>query len=200
MTAGDRLAVFLVVPTGAVRVSLRRFTFGSTLDGPAARLCPTDNYGHDASAVIGEAPPARHGDGALAAIDPAVYRGDGRWPMACDGCGEPFADGDEWQVGQEPLYVAPDGGVYTVREMPPGALWDSWYSWKGPDGRSLCLTLPPEGGYDFWPIDGPASGGGGWTRSGELPLITVRPSILTPRFHGVLTDGVLVDVGPGSED
>jgi len=80
----------------------------------------------------------------------------------------------------------------TLRDCPPGAMYDAfWYPEKGPDGRALCVSLPPGGGMDFWHVDGPSKGGGGWTRSGEPPFVTANPSILTPRFHGFLRNGWL---------
>jgi hypothetical protein len=63
-------------------------------------------------------------------------------------------------------------------------------SWRGPDGRCLVLKTPA----GDWVIDGPASGGGRWERTGVPPLITARPSILIPgQYHGWLTAGVLSD-------
>jgi hypothetical protein len=103
-----------------------------------------------------------------------------------------FEDGDEWQVFQELLYVCKvTGEEMTLRKARIGAMWDaSWYLEKGPDGLSLVVRLPD--GHD-WHVDGPASNGGGWTRTGDAPRITVRPSILTPKYHGWLTDGQLVE-------
>jgi hypothetical protein len=54
------------------------------------------------------------------------------------------------------------------------------------------VALPPDGGDDLWMVDGTASNGPGWTREGKPPKVTARPSILTPRYHGWLTDGFLV--------
>jgi hypothetical protein len=58
------------------------------------------------------------------------------------------------------------------------------------------VVLPPGEAYDIWTIDGLASSGGRWTRTGEAPNFTVTPSILTPKYHGYLTAGVLTDSLP----
>jgi hypothetical protein len=57
----------------------------------------------------------------------------------------------------------------------PGGAWSAW----SPDCRS----------YD--------PGGPGWTVIGELPLITVEPSVCLPGiYHGSIRDGVIsADVG-----
>lgn len=72
----------------------------------------------------------------------------------------------------------------------PGAMYDAtrWTpgSWRGPDGRCWAVVLPPAGMADFWLIDGEASSGGRWTRTGEAPDLSVTPSILTPSYHGFL--------------
>lgn len=80
----------------------------------------------------------------------------------------------------------------------PGAIIDATvfrqYPQKvGPDGRSLVVTLPS---LEYWYIDGTASNGGGWTRTGSVEdgTLNVTPSILTPKYHGFLRDGYLVEV------
>lgn len=95
-----------------------------------------------------------------------------------------------------------------------------WY--KLPVGALVCdPTIPGKPGVDGrkwicktpggpWMIDGPAKGGGGWSRTGEAPNLSVTPSIhitverplavYTPGakgtrtetcYHGFLTEGVL---------
>lgn len=90
---------------------------------------------------------------------------------------------------------ADTGEELTIREAPAGAMWDAaWMHLKGADGRALMVRTP--GGFD-WFVDGPATNGPGWTRSGEPPNVTARPSIGVPdhrgafAYHGFLTDGVL---------
>jgi hypothetical protein len=125
--------------------------------------------------------------------DVAPPHEDPRWPILCDQCGVVFPDSAQWQVFQESIFRRADNGQdTTLRDAPPGAMYDAeWYPMKGPDGRCLCVCLPPEGGLDYWCIDDVAVGGGKWTREGVPPHVTARPSILTPRYHGFLTNGVL---------
>jgi hypothetical protein len=108
-----------------------------------------------------------------------------------------FQDVETWQLSKNRLYVRQDTGAeLTLHEAEPGMMWDApWYldfsdPWAGPDGRSLVMRLPAGG---EWAIDGPSRSGGRWTRTGEPPLITARPSILSTHYHGWLTDGILSD-------
>ncbi len=121
---------------------------------------------------------------------PQVPRGDARWPAKCDGCDYVFQEGDAWQVFGEALYRNAAGELLELRSAPAGAMWlSNWWPDRGPDGNCWTVRLPD--GHD-WMIDGPASNGGRWTRTGDAPRLTVRPSIQSPRYHGWLTDGVLV--------
>lgn len=180
---------FLLAATDRHRVKLRRWSLGD------ARPCPArGSWGHDAGAVVGEVRDPGHppnGD------DPARYpHDDPRWPSKCDHCGAAFAEGDAWQVFHEEVFVRADGepGDFFIRSLPPGAMYDAtWLHGNaemcGPDGRALILQLPDG---RPWHIDGSATNGPGWTRTGDAPRITARPSILTPGYHGWLTDGVLI--------
>jgi hypothetical protein len=110
------------------------------------------------------------------------------------------------------LYVNPVTKVcgHHLRDVvAPGAMWfcpwlveegvASWLSceyrrdWLG-KRPPLCIRLP--GGSD-WMIDGVAYDNGkpkanGWTITGDnVEALTASPSILTPRYHGWLTNGVL---------
>ena len=94
----------------------------------------------------------------------------------------------------EVLHRLPDGSEVWHRDLPPGALFDSWWmpeGWKT-GGEALTLVLPD---LRPWNMDGPASSGGRWTRTGTPPKVTARPSILSGEgpssYHGWLTDGVL---------
>ena len=189
------VACFWVDPTGEGVVTLRRFT----LDRDD---CPGDVRYHNAGVDLGERRPqvrvnGDHGhDHWQHGPEPDEYAGDSRWPTVCAACPYVFDDReDRWQVRVEQLYRRADGGEeYTLRTVPPGAMWDAWwYPWKGDDGRSLCVALPPDGGLDYWAVDGPSTDGGRWTRTGVPPLVTANPSILTPRYHGFLRDGELVE-------
>jgi len=88
----------------------------------------------------------------------------------------------------------------TLHEAPPGAMWSAdWYEGgrtPGPDGRWLVVRLPS--GQD-WFIDGNASGHpehvASWTRTGEVPYVTVTPSVKTGEWHGWLVNGVFKKSG-----
>lgn len=121
---------------------------------------------------------------------------DERWPLSCDACGRTFDDEDRYQLFHERLYRTVDGREMTLAEAPPGAMWNGdWWPDPGtPDGLFLIVRLP--GGGDFY-VDGEAVGGGGWTRNGVAPKLTVRPSIrqMTTGYHGYLVDGFLEACG-----
>lgn len=137
-------------------------------------------------------------------------RGTFVWPETCEGCGEPFQEGDTWQRFCQYEYVRPDTGEkMSLLEAPPGAMFRvPWFEdiWKGPDEQCLAVKLPlvSQGQAEEWIIDGPASNGSGppphWQRTGIPPKLTVTPSIGRQdsetgafRYHGWLRDGVLVD-------
>jgi hypothetical protein len=119
---------------------------------------------------------------------------DPRWPTACV-CGYVFKADDMWQHNIHRLYRVPQTGeLVETDHAPPGAMWREWWyedvmEWIGPDG--MCLGVMTPGGQ--WSIDLPSKDGGRWTRTGEPPKLTVRPSILmgNNRYHGFLTDGWL---------
>lgn len=179
---------FLLVATDDEWRWLRRFAEGG---------CSTNaGHYHNAMAYIGRAPALRNEQGY--GIEPAVDRADTRWPTTC-ACGYAFAETDHWQVFSLDIYRRADGlpGEYSIHPNPSepairaaaGAMWDAWWHWrKGPDGHAWTVMLPD--GSD-WCIDGPSSNGDGWRRSGEAPNLTARPSILTPAYHGWLTNGEL---------
>ena len=158
--------------------------------------CPLPHGYHNASVVVVEREPfvsEWEGDGVL---DPD--KADPRWPAAC-ACGYVFQDEDMWQVNRDRLYRDPrDGSVHPSHKLPPGAMrLIDWDSWKGPDGRTLIVTLPDS---TDWRPDGIANNAKnpdgtyklpGWTRTGTPPLVTCTPSIKTSRYHGFLTNGVL---------
>jgi hypothetical protein len=100
------------------------------------------------------------------------------------------------------------GREWPMRELPPGAMFDAWWyrdadgkprrgtgmgTGTGHDGLCLIVCLPPEGGLDHWHVDATAKNGPGWERTGTVPNVTANPSIQTPRYHGWLRNGVLVE-------
>lgn len=174
---------FWIDPHDSVEVSLRRYASGSKCGGSAGI--------HDASVTIEIRNDLLPQDTLYSEHRDAdeAEREDSRWPAEC-GCGYAFAPEDAWQRNIARRYVRRDtGAVFTMNAAPPGAMWDAtWWPLDTPDGRVLVVRLPD--GID-WMIDGPATNGRGWTRSGTPPAITARPSILTTGYHGWLTDGVL---------
>ena len=185
----------LLLATDQASLALRRYA--------TPELCAVSGTGiHDASASIGTAPItiSERKTWDVAVKQPAQT--DPRWPKRC-ACGYVFQETDAWQLSPSRLYERQDTHErLTLHEAEPGMLWDaSWYldfhpPWAGPDGRSLVMRLP---GGGEWAIDGPSSNGPGWSRTGEPPKITARPSILSHAsgtikgYHGWLTDGVLTD-------
>ena len=177
----------LLVATDQVSLSLRRYA-----DAPCL-VKPHGMSMHDARTFIGTAPiviSARE-TWDVEVAQPAHT--DPRWPTQC-GCGYVFQEGDTWQLSKNRLYVPQDtGDLLTLHDVEPGMMWETpWFAdeWHGADGRCFTMALP---GHGEWTIDGPASNGSGWTRTGEPPKITARPSIASKNYHGWLTDGVLSD-------
>lgn len=173
---------FLVTPTDRAQARLRRYA-----DGP----CPLTNSIHNAETVIGQVDLDDSRE--IAGFgDDSHPHDDMRWPNVC-ACGYVFRDDDHWQYNRDRFFADADGRTWTTRDLPPGAMYDApWFAdfWHGDDGRCLMVVLPDK---TEWVIDGPATNGAGWTRSGEPPRITARPSIGSPGYHGWLNDGVLSD-------
>jgi hypothetical protein len=211
------LRCFLLEPAMQARVGLRRFQ----LSNEPGRECPREGgrwkyhgalvYLADAPLVpLAEAPRPDHwtttpeGSPLVPDFDWPPHD-DPRWPTHCE-CGYAFTDRDEHQQSWDPLYCRSDTGeLTTLREAPPGAMWDAWwYPWKGPDGRSLVVKCP--NGHE-WCIDSRATNctlpddteHRCWVRHGEPPAITVDKqgltcaagagSILAGDYHGHLRDG-----------
>lgn len=192
----EAVECFWVEPNGKAVRTLRRFKSGDE-DG-----CDRNEMGyHGATVDIGEQydvvwsePDSEDGAVFLALLHAENYRSDPRWPTHCV-CGYEFTPEDEWQVNQEPVYESADGRkAWTSpaygREPTPGAMFDTKWrpSDRKEDGLSISVVCPDGA---VWLIDGQASGGGYWTRQGTPPKLTVTPSILTPGYHGYLTDGIL---------
>lgn len=177
---------FMVQRTGRTQVSLRRFA------DPVLRGAPCSaHWWHEESVPIevvddpdGRRPGILYGPGD---VEP---KADPRWPVSC-ACGYAFQPDDSWMEQVEWLFHLPDGSEVTQRNLPAGAMWlEPGPHLGGHEGEHLMVVLPDG---TRWDIDGPARNGGTWTRSGEPPMVTVAPSIASPRYHGFLRDGVLTD-------
>jgi hypothetical protein len=196
---------FLITASDKSGRYLRRYTSGTKCD-----VC---QHGYHQSLVhIGDFKAILTEDGYESSPSASKYEGDERWPATAP-CGYVFAEEDEWQVFTKRIYTDADGNAYTLNELPPGAMYDAdWCPWKGPDGRSLVVILPNGHG---WCIDHQANNctipedvaqkqHHCWIRHGEPPNITVDKngitcqagagSILTPKWHGFLRNGYLVEV------
>ena len=115
---------------------------------------------------------------------------DPRWPSNCI-CGYIFAVDDMKQEGRTRLYRRGDNGeLVTVDAAPVGALYNARFHGTpeyNRNGAGVCLVCKTPAGE--WLMDGPASNGPGWTRTGTPPDIVVRPSIgigSPMRMHGWL--------------
>jgi hypothetical protein len=86
-------------------------------------------------------------------------RYEGHWPTFCV-CGYQFLDSDPKQIFSERQYQDEQGKIYTLRNAPPGAMYNAtWLNdmprYTGPDGLSLVVIVP--GKYPYpWTIDGVA--------------------------------------------
>lgn len=191
----SRIQCFWLEPLELGRSELRRYE-DHPWDPMPPPSCPQNGMRyHDTTVYLGDIEFPTGTDGLVGYGTDDVPHDDPRWPKVCDVCGTPFRDSDHWQHIVSRLYRgAPDGKLYTLRNAPPGAMYDAtWWPTKGPDGIALAVCLPPGGGDDYWMPDSPSKQGSPWTRSGTIPRVTCTPSILTPRYHGFLTDGFLVE-------
>lgn len=160
---------FWCEPTGLVRVSLRRFTFGvypETDDGNKADhvACPAMRVddrgyqqGHGCSLVILESAPRRMSDDGYYLPWPVDEFREDQWPTTCEACGEACADGWYRQANQDEWYRADGVGQWTQRDLPVGAMFDASWLRKGPDGIGLMVVCPPGGLGDHWAVDARAS-------------------------------------------
>lgn len=178
-----------MTPVGRGDESLRRY---EKREDYTIHTCPTNPMRcHDTSVELGEIDYPM--DEWLGWGRDDLPHDDPRWPKVCDVCGYSFMETDHWQHNLVRLFTgSPDGKLYSTRNMPAGAMYDApWWDEKGADGLALVVVTP---GDTHWMPDGPsANGGKPWTRTGAVPKITVTPSISTPRYHGFLTDGVLIE-------
>jgi hypothetical protein len=178
---------FMLISTDKTKRGLRRYRSGDK------DKCPGPMGYHNAIAQIEDGLFIPNERGYLEEESVSGHINDQRWPTKCV-CGYVFAPEDEWQIFIDHWYMTPSGEKVTLSDAPPGAMWfANWFlpHWQGPDGHCLCVMLP-DGGE--WCIDGPSNNGPGWTRTGVPPNVTVAPSILTDKYHGMLENGKLRSV------
>lgn len=196
---------YLAEESGRSAAYLRRYRSDSDMRCPSME---GDHSYHTVSVRVEDVPTTKTEEGYYESVPVENYRDDPRWPTHCT-CGYEFdqtnfaeghaSNSDVWQVLTHAMYVRKDGesGEWPVSDLPPGAMFDAfWLPWKGDDGISLSVVLPPDEPdrmNHVWHVDGPSSSGGHWTRSGDPPKVTATPSILTGKYHGFLTDGALTD-------
>lgn len=172
--------LYPIEPTAFIRRVFRRFVFS----GPE-RVCPVGYGYHDASVIVEER--SWCDAGTEGSTIPEDEKADPRWPSHC-ACGYMFQLDDQWQDNRVRLWSgAPDGREYVLsdKHMPPGAYRkdDNLLYIRMPDGEDFCPNFP---------------GREQWSMSGELPLITISPSIhAVGTYHGHIIAGVLGDDGDG---
>ena len=92
----------------------------------------------------------------------------------------------------------PDGGgvpwepghCWRAKPLTPESIQSP--EWKA-SGRDYFIWIVIPGGQLFCPDRMSSNRVSGWTVDGDLPNITVRPSIGAHVYHGWVTDGVLSD-------
>lgn len=115
-----------------------------------------------------------------------------------------------WRLVELPNpFYGPDARPWN--ELPPGSCWrvpladvegddPQWHIVRKPSpefratGRDYLIFMTLPGGAEWSPDCLSSESGQGWTVTGELPDITVQPSVhQIGRYHGFVTDGVLTD-------
>lgn len=189
------IALFIAEPAGTCRLSLRRFRHADDRSG---------GHYHDASAVIDEDAPAGPRDplGIQIVAGDRIPRDDPRWPAACP-CGEPFRDGDQWQVNELNWHEGSGGrfawGVGAWDGI-PGAMIRA--PWRDNPGRPPAWMVFLPNGTSWCTNDRASAAGPGnelgpyWEVTGDAPNLTVHPSINDTDpgrpWHGWIRDGLLV--------
>lgn len=194
----SRVRCFMLTPTDQVAVSLRRFA--SPRDGaprcgrqapryPGAEVLTYE--AHDVeieierrAGTLERSIDGDHTQRTIAVDDP-------RWPTRC-ACGFEFTAEHMKQESHTRLHRRSDTGELVTRgDAPAGAMYlsetfgDVGEYNRHRAGESLVVKTPA----GEWMLDGPASNGPGWNRTGELPDIVVTPSIgigHPQRLHGWL--------------
>lgn len=206
MSTAVAIPCFVVEPNGQVARWLRRYVSHDSTQRTGWTCA--EGY-HQAWLRVADAPAIVDAEGHITngVAERDQFDRD-EWPKKCDSCDYQFADEDgHYQLFIERLYERVDGGeggpwtsrwtsvpADTPSGLPAGAMffadWNDF--WVGPDGRCLVVIIPTDV-PEPWMVDGPASSGGHWSRSGEPPMVTATPSIhaVGRGYHGYLTNGEL---------
>lgn len=189
--------LFIAEPAGKYQRELRRFCWPNKGQDCPAEHDYVDREGkryprsHDASAVIDEVEgePGTHGD--------LWPHDDPRWPTTCERCGYAFVETDVWQLNEWRLYLNPrDSTLFVDHPSRPGRPVGACIRIPWADqhyGANSWKVILPDGGE--WITTQTATGGGTWTVTGEVPNISVTPSIWhnAPHgWHGHIQNGELV--------
>lgn len=219
MKVGEgRTKCFWIEPTGWAAVGLRRFTFGPSSERGVR--CPEaeHDWGHDATRIVErlrfEVVWKRDDEDGYVSMegvpDELVPAHTSRlWPRCCDRCGEKFPPkpAGMWQAFVAQEFTRSDTGETFLErasglQQPSmaGALYDatwlhgrageSFYKVRDRGDGIILLAVTPNGVP--WVVDGEASSGGYWERTGDPrnpETLTVSPSILVPGYHGFLQQG-----------
>lgn len=189
---------FLVEPAGRAVLQLRRFSLSENdnCTRPNSKfhnaMAPLTNV----TEIVPKRGEAEHWP---SHEDAAPPHDDERWPTSCEYCGYKFSADDHFQVYSNHIFQRVDDKDqhWLMNELPIGAMFDAfWLPWTGSDGQSLSVITPPGGINHVWHIDMPVVEEGSrqpWSREGNPPQVTASPSILTPKYHGNLQNGVLTD-------
>lgn len=197
--------------TGRAQIQLRKFMFGLTSatshPDDTHRFCPKreNEYGCLGKKLtdIFVVANFKESDYGLTLHQPEEdFSNHFDWPIRCDYCSGVFPESamksvdsllEYKRLDTDEMYIT--NGNFDKNDA--GMLYDGWWlhfgEEKREDGISL-VAVTPNGHH--WHIDGPATGGGTWTRVGDPKqpeTLTVSPSIIISDYHGFLQNGRFTD-------
>ncbi len=196
------IKTFWCEDTGKDQRYLRRYSSGSK--------CVGEMSYHDATIPLDIVTSNRSLSDFVSEEDKQKYN----WPVKCESCDYIFDPKDNWQFFKDSIYYRTDTNEeLLLRKLPPGACYNAfWLSefQHGDDGICLVVCVPPDSWT--WMVDGDASNctlpndkiHKCWVRHGDpkqcnvtvdkngLTCLAGAGSILTPKWHGYLRNGMLV--------
>lgn len=104
---------------------------------------------------------------------------------------KPKQVGDAWYIPEFQIKVGKDGRRWWFGHV----LTDDYERNKRGHRQPIAVMLPSAfGGIDFCVDSDATDGGGGWQVSGDLPNLTVAPSInIYNIYHGFIQGGTITD-------